>query len=126
MHTPVGPSVWLNSNSSNVYRYFTIRLKPGDVSQSLRRLEQEWKSLMPDAPFDYSFVDERLSVLYQTERRLQQAGTASAILAVIIVLLGVVGLIAQNLARRTKERSEETTSELQSLMSSPHAVFCLK
>src|SRR3546814_20675107 len=60
-------------------------------------------SLMPDAPFDYSFVDERLSVLYQTERRLQQAGTASAILAVIIVLLGVVGLIAQNLARRPKE-----------------------
>src|SRR3546814_8196020 len=43
MHTPVGPSVWLNINSRNVYRYFTHRLKPGDVSQSISRLEQEWK-----------------------------------------------------------------------------------
>lgn len=103
MHTPVGATIWFNVASSNSYRYFTIRLGPGDLADSLQRLERAWKQAMPNAPFDYSFVDDRLKTLYQTELRLQQAGTASAILAVVIVLLGLVGLISQDLVRRTKE-----------------------
>lgn len=103
MHTPVGATIWLNVTYGNIYRYFTIRLPGDNLTYAMQQLEQTWKQTMPNAPFDYRFVDDRLKTLYQTELRLQQAGTASAILAVVIVLLGLIGLISQNLARRTKE-----------------------
>lgn len=103
MHTAVAPTVWLNVKNGSMYRYFTIRLHADNIPNALMELEQSWKSLLPDAPFDYRFVDERLQMLYKTEIQLKQTGTAAAILAVIIVLLGLIGMISQNLIRRTKE-----------------------
>lgn len=103
MHAAVAPTVWLNVKNGSMYRYFTIRLHSDDIPNALAELEQSWKSLLPEAPFDYRFVDARLQMLYKTEIQLKQTGTAAGVLAVIIVLLGLIGLISQNLIRRTKE-----------------------
>lgn len=103
MQVPPGPVLWMNVNLTRSYRYFTIRLHPDDVQTNLATLHKTWKTLMPDAPFDYQFVDERLQTIYKTEIQLKQTGTAAAILAIVIVILGMIGLISQNLNRRTKE-----------------------
>lgn len=103
MHFPIGPMLWFNIKNSNVYRYFSIRLKPGNVGVSLNHLTAAWKQILPTAPFDYTFMDAKLAQQYKTEMQLKHAGTVATILAMIIVLLGIVGLISHNLQKRVKE-----------------------
>ena len=48
-------------------------------------------------------MDETLQKLYQTELQLEKAAYLATGLALLIVLLGVVGLVSLSVARRTKE-----------------------
>jgi len=58
---------------------------------------------MPDAPFEYTFMDDTLQKLYQSEVQLKKASQIATILSVVIVLLGVLGMVSLNVARRTRE-----------------------
>ena len=57
----------------------------------------------PDAPFEYSFMDDTLQKLYKIEIQLQKAARVATTLALLIVLLGVLGLVSLNVTRRTRE-----------------------
>ena len=59
---------------------------------------------MPGAPFEYKFMDDTLANLYKSEIQLKKASYTATILALVIVLLGVVGLISLSIQKRIKER----------------------
>ncbi|MEX8548716.1 MAG: ABC transporter permease [Mucilaginibacter sp.] len=103
MQQQIQPATFINVNFSNFYRYFSIKLKPGNMQQNLEAVQKKWATLLPDAPFEYKFVDDALRKLYQTEIQLQKASYLATALAIIIVLLGILGLIAQSIQKRTKE-----------------------
>jgi putative ABC transport system permease protein len=92
-------NVKLNQN----YRYLSIRLKPGNVAEEVSALQKKWSALMPGAPFEYKFMDDTLANLYKTEIQLKKASYTATALALIIVLLGVLGLISLSIQKRTKE-----------------------
>ncbi len=48
-------------------------------------------------------MDEVLQTLYQDELRLKKAASAATALALVIVLLGVVGMLSMSLQKRSKE-----------------------
>jgi ABC-type antimicrobial peptide transport system permease subunit len=58
---------------------------------------------MPGAAFEYKFMDDTLFAMYQTEIQLKKAAYTATVLALIIVLLGVIGLISLSIQKRTKE-----------------------
>jgi putative ABC transport system permease protein len=66
-------------------------------------IENKWRQLMPDAPFEFSFMDETLQKLYQSEMQLKKASQAATVLSTVIVLLGILGMVSLNVARRTRE-----------------------
>lgn len=103
MQESVLPITFMHVGNSQIFRYFSVKLKPGDISTSLAALQKQWTMLMPGAPFEYKFMDETLRHLYKTEIQLRQAAYTAFILALIIVLLGVLGLVAMSIQRRTKE-----------------------
>ena len=103
MHDRIMPITFTNVNHDNSYRYFSIRLKPGNIQQSLAAVQKKWAQLLPAAPFDYSFMDDALTKLYKSEIQLKKAAYTAAFLATIIVLLGIIGLIALSVQKRTKE-----------------------
>lgn len=103
MHDLMPPITFMNVNYTTYYRYFSVKLKPGDMQQSLAVLQKKWSELLPGAPFEYNFVDDALKKLYQSEIQLKQAAYIATILAIIIVLLGVLGLISLSIQKRTKE-----------------------
>jgi putative ABC transport system permease protein len=94
---------FVNVKLNPFYRYLSIRLKPGNIPDEINELQKKWSALMPGAPFEYRFMDEMLQKIYSTELQLQQAAYTSTVLALIIVLLGVVGLISLSIQKRTKE-----------------------
>jgi len=99
----IQPMVFYNVNYTTFYRFFSIRVKPGNMQNNLQALQKKWAELLPGAPFEYSFVDDALKKVYQNEIQLKQASYIATMLAIIIVLLGVLGLISLSIQKRTKE-----------------------
>ncbi len=103
MQNHIEPIAFLNVNFTATYRFFSIRLQPGDIQQSIAALHQKWEMLLPGAPFEYHFMDDAIAKLYKTEIQYKKASYLATILAMVIVLLGVLGLISLSVQKRTKE-----------------------
>ena len=86
-----------------IFRYLSFQLKPGNIAANIAALQQRWSQLLPDAPFDYSFMNDTLARLYTTEMQMKKASDAATIIALVIVLLSVLSIITQSITRRTKE-----------------------
>ncbi len=103
MREAISPLVIGQVQALPIYRFFSFRLAPGNTRSTIATIERKWRELFPDAPFDYAFMDETLQKLYQTELQLEKAAYVATALALLIVLLGVIGLVSLSVARRTKE-----------------------
>jgi len=103
MQQRILPITFLNVNFTNFFRYFSFKLKPGNTQKSIETLQKRWSVLLPDSPFEYSFIDDALQKLYRTEIQLKKASYIATSLAIIIVLLGILALISQSIQKRTKE-----------------------
>jgi putative ABC transport system permease protein len=80
-----------------------VRLNPENITEALGAAKSAWKSLYPDKPFSYTFVDEDVAHQYEShERWMMMIGIATA-LAVIIACLGLFGLAGIQAVNRTKE-----------------------
>lgn len=103
MAARIMPATFMNVNRTPLYRYFSIKLKPGNMQESLAAVQNKWAEVMPGAPFEYGFMDEALAKMYKTEIQLKKAAYLATGLAIVIVLLGVLGLISLSIQKRTKE-----------------------
>ena len=70
---------------------------------SLAQLEKAWKQFSPERPFEYNFLDETFSRLYQSESRFQKVFISLVILGIIIACLGLLGLATFAAQQRVKE-----------------------
>jgi len=105
MRQRIMPEIVMNVNYTHSYRYFSIKVKQADLQGSIVALHAKWLQLMPDAPFEYHFLDDALTKLYTTEIQLKEAAKIATFLAIFIVLIGVLGLISLSVQKRTKEIS---------------------
>src|SRR5690348_328333 len=94
---------FINIRFTNQYRYLSLRVKPGNMRETISALQKKWTALLPDAPFAYQFMDDNLKRLYTTELQFRRASFLSVLLSVTIALLGVVGLVSLSIQKRTKE-----------------------
>ncbi len=83
--------------------FILIRLAPGNVPEALKTTERVWKSVMPEYPFDYFFIDDDYNRLFSTQIRLTRLLGYFTVLALIIACLGLYGLSAYSTERRTNE-----------------------
>jgi putative ABC transport system permease protein len=103
MQQRIQPITFTNVNDGNIYRYLSVKIKPGNMQGSIESLRKKWSELMPDAPFEYNFMDDAIRKLYATEIQLKEASYIATVLAFVIVLLGVLGLISLSIQKRTRE-----------------------
>jgi ABC-type antimicrobial peptide transport system permease subunit len=103
MQQKIAPIIFFNVQFAPIYRYLSLKIHPGNISSSIEAIQKKWSALMPGAPFQYKFMDDTLANMYRTEMQLKKAAYTATVLALIIVLLGVVGLISLNIQKRTKE-----------------------
>jgi putative ABC transport system permease protein len=103
MHQKVAPIAFFNVQFAPIYRFFSFKIKPGNIAAAIDALQKKWNTLMPGAPFEYTFMDDALAKLYKSEIQLKKASYTATVLALIIVLLGVLGLISLSIQKRTKE-----------------------
>jgi putative ABC transport system permease protein len=81
----------------------TFRFEAASATSVIETLQQTWKKLSPDSPFQYSFLDEDFAKMYSTEQRLGKIFGMFAGLAILIACLGLFALTAFTTDQRTKE-----------------------
>jgi putative ABC transport system permease protein len=80
-----------------------VRLRPNQHQQGLAYLQETWAEFFPNAPLEYSFLDDRFAALYEQDRRFGEIfGTFSG-LAIFIAMLGLFGLSSFMAVQRTAE-----------------------
>ena len=86
---------------SNLFIY--VKVRPDRVAESIEFARTTWEQFAPQQPFQYSFLEDDLNQLYQSEEQLSQVVIFFAILTVIIACLGLFGLASFATEQRIKE-----------------------
>jgi len=102
LRTKIKPAIFY-IEPRNPLDFIYVRISPDDVPATLGLLESTWKKNAPNFPFMYSFLDEEFHKLYRMEERWQRIIRNTSIFAIAISCLGLFGLSALVIARRTKE-----------------------
>jgi len=83
--------------------YVIASVAAANFEQTVKTIEKTWKSLIHDAPFEYSFLDQTIQKQYDEDRRISKIISSFGIIAMIICALGLYGLSSYMAERRLKE-----------------------
>jgi len=87
------------------YFYFAagVRINPSGLRNTLSAIESAYKKVYPDYVYSVNFIDEQLAKLYEQETRNYNLFKAFSAVSVFICCIGLWGLIAFVVVRKTKE-----------------------
>ncbi|SEP11609.1 putative ABC transport system permease protein [Mucilaginibacter sp. OK283] len=85
------------------YQYAGVRIGLKNRSVALSQIQKVFQSVFPENVFEYRFLDEQINDFYQKEDLLNKLITSSAVIAIFISCLGLLGLISLLTMQRTKE-----------------------
>jgi putative ABC transport system permease protein len=97
------PLAFMNTKDSRTYRYLSLKINGPVDNKTVDVVRAKWKDLSPNAPFEYTFMDEKFAALYRSELQLKKASGLATVLNMVIVFLGIFGVMAFTLSRRSKE-----------------------
>lgn len=81
----------------------SIRLQSKNISGNINQIDKKWTEMEPGFPFDYTFLDQSFSELYNSEQQIGKLFIYFSIIAIFIACLGLFGLASFMAEQRTKE-----------------------
>jgi putative ABC transport system permease protein len=102
LHVPIAPYAFFLNNQPS-YSYMLVNAKAGNISTLLNSIGKTWRTLNPNEPFEYSFLDEDFQRNYVAEDRRAAMVAFFTTIAILISCLGLFGLAAFSAEQRTKE-----------------------
>ncbi|MES1216792.1 MAG: ABC transporter permease [Bacteroidota bacterium] len=103
LHEEIKPTLFEMENRNKRYDYVVASVASANFERTVKTIEQTWKSLVHDTPFEYSFLDETIQKQYDEDRRVSKIISSFGIIAMIICALGLYGLSSYMAERRNKE-----------------------
>jgi putative ABC transport system permease protein len=103
LHHRVGPlAIFIDPEQANV---LLVKMPAGNPAVHLATLETSWKTLVPDRPFNYKFIEQEYAQLYRSEQRVGEIFGLFSGIAIFIACMGLFGLVSYVALRRTREIS---------------------
>ena len=102
LHQVIEPYAFFLNNDSD-FNYLIAHTNTSDVSTVLTFLEARWKSLVPDEPFTYSFINEDFESNYAADANTYRIVNSFTIISILISCLGLFGLVTFATQQRSKE-----------------------
>jgi putative ABC transport system permease protein len=85
------------------YKYFYVRISPGNPRTALAALQKVWGSVAPGIPMKYSFLDEDVNNYYRSEQTWSRIVAWAGGISIFLACLGLFGLAALVVVNRAKE-----------------------
>jgi len=85
------------------YKYFYVRVSPGNPKKVLAALQKVWSSVVPGVPMKYSFLDDDVNNYYKSEQTWSSIVGCAGGISIFLACLGLFGLAALVVVNRTKE-----------------------
>jgi putative ABC transport system permease protein len=102
----IQPTIYFLNEDRFQQVYYTVRLNPEmSVADALSYVEDTWKQVFPNRPFQYFFLDEFYDRQFKTEIQYSRIFGVFAIIAIFIALLGITGIALFEARSRSKEIS---------------------
>jgi len=102
LHDPIKP-ILLDIKEGEYFGVIIAKTQPGKTKEALESLATVYKSLNPNYPFTYQFVDQEYKKLYSSELIISQLSIVFAVVAIGISCLGLLGLVMFSAEQRIKE-----------------------
>ena len=98
------------SNNPDIQWGIALKLTPavnqnGNIPALVDNIAKEWKQIVPKEAFDYSFLGDSFSKMYENEKRTKWLMQTATLITIFISCMGLFGLAMFNTQRRTKEIS---------------------
>jgi putative ABC transport system permease protein len=104
LHREIMPHIFnINPRNYRALRFVFIKIAAENVPDTLKYIRETATTFAPDYPYEYSFLDQGVEELYQSEQKLGKIFSSFAFLAIFISCLGIFGLASFTAEKRTKE-----------------------
>lgn len=104
LHREILPHVF-NIHPSNYrnLKFVFIKLGPNNHHQALAHINAVYEELVQDYPFSYTFLEEEMGQLYNSEKNMSRILGLFALLALLVSSLGIYGLAFYSVEKKSKE-----------------------
>ncbi len=95
-----------DSSASKIERspqYMCVKLSAGNHASMIAGLETRWKRMVPNEPFEFTFLDDDVQALYHKEQVIARLVSIFGALTLSIACMGLFALVMFTIERRTKE-----------------------
>ena len=106
LHQVITPLIFIMpapAPNQSFYNNISIKISGNNIPAALATIKDTWQKMLPEIPYQYTFLDENFSTLYEAEQRQETIFTVFACLAIFIACLGLFGLSAFAISQRVKE-----------------------
>lgn len=80
-----------------------LKLSEANQEETVLRLSEAWDELVPNQPFEYSYLEDKIMANYEKERKFGTIFRYFAGIAILIAALGLLGLSAFTIVQKYKE-----------------------
>lgn len=81
----------------------SVKFDAADPGKVMTAIQDRWRRIFPDEPFDYNFEDQAFGRQYSTEQKFSLLTSMFSISAIVIACIGLFGLTSFTTLQRTKE-----------------------
>jgi putative ABC transport system permease protein len=101
LQTPIKPlSIRMDWDNATL---LSVKVNAANIQKTIASIEKEFKTIIPNRPFSYYFLDEFFDRQYRNEERFGRLFLNFAVLAIFISCLGLLGLASYSTMQRTRE-----------------------
>ena len=100
-HTKIEPMIILYNPKET--HFVIAKIEKGKEAETIEQIDAIYKRVNPGYVFNPQFLDQDYEALYKSEQRVSDLAKYFSALAILISCLGLFGLSAFTLERRTKE-----------------------
>ncbi|HEY6977236.1 MAG TPA: FtsX-like permease family protein [Chitinophagaceae bacterium] len=106
LHQQIAPLILIMPAAApgqSFYNNLSIKISGNNIPAALATIKDAWQKFLPELPYQYTFLDENFSKLYESEQRQGTIFIIFACIAIFIACLGLFGLSAFAITQRVKE-----------------------
>ena len=103
LHSTIKPYGFTSTFFGNRFGYLIANLNTADYPALLSDVEKIWKKIIPNTPFNYSFLDQDFQNNYQNDQLTSNIVLNFTVVTILIACLGLFGLAAFSAEQRTRE-----------------------